>query len=183
MPLDCPPDTASCSHVHGMTPISGTMSGPPTVSTTLSCNTPGTTSSLSKDNLLLELELERSRRIALELENDTLTKTVQAWSVSSVQSTAEYQHIILSSEIDSAVGSRAMLLHGPDTVEHFAEFSMTTIITELQNTCPQVYELVQQLGRTQRNARGNTLPGEELKSVMALCTLLNARSARIKVCS
>ena len=79
MPLDCPPDTASCSHVHVMTPISGT--GPPTVSTTLSCNTPGTTSSLSKDNLLLELELERSRRIALELENDTLTKTVQAGSV------------------------------------------------------------------------------------------------------
>ena len=120
MPLD---STASCSHVHAMTPISGTMS--PTVITTLSCNTPGATSSISKDKLLLELALERSRRIALERENDTLKKTVQAGSVSSVQSAAEYQHI-LSSEINSAVGLRAMLLHGPDTIEHFAEFSMTT---------------------------------------------------------
>ena len=166
MPLD---STARCSHVHVMTPISGTMSGPP-----IGCNTAGTTSSLSKDDLLLELELERSKRISLELENDTFKKTVQG---SIVQSVAEYQHIL---SIDNAVGSRAMLLHGPDTVEHFAEFSMSAIIAEIQDTCPLVHELVHQLRRTQRNARGNTLPGEELKSAMALCTLLNARSARIK---
>ena len=140
MPLVC---TAS-SHVHVMTPISDTMSGPPTVSTTLRCNT------LSKDDLLLELELERSRRIALELEDDTLKKTVQAGSVSSVQSAAEYQHILSSEE--NAVGLRAMLRHGPDTVEHFTEFSMTTIIVELQHTCPQVDELVQQLPREMQGA-------------------------------
>ena len=54
---------------------------------------------------------------------------------------------------------------------------MSAIIAEIQDTCPLVHELVQ---RTQRNARGNTLHGEELESVMVLCTLLNARSARIK---
>ena len=33
---------------------------------------------------------------------------------------------------------------------------------------------------TQRNARDGARPDEELKAVMALCTLLNARSARTK---
>ena len=32
----------------------------------------------------------------------------------------------------------------------------------------------------QRNARDGARPDEELKAVMALCTLLNARSARVK---
>ena len=46
--------------------------------------------------------------------------------------------------------------------------------------CPQLYQLVQQLGCTQRNVRDGCLPDEELKGVMTVCTLLNARSARVK---
>ena len=76
--------------------------------------------------------------------------------------------------------SRQMLLHGPDTVERFAEFSMSAVITELQASCPPLYQLVQQLGCTPRNARDGCLPDEELKGLMAVCTLLNARSARVK---
>ena len=86
----------------------------------------------------------------------------------------------LCAEIDDAVCSRQMLLHGPDTVEHFERFSMSAVIAELQSSCPEVYTLVQQLGSTQRNARDGALPDEELKGVMAICTLLNARSARVK---
>ena len=71
---------------------------------------------------------------------------------SEVQSTAQYQQL-LCSEVDSAVCSRQMLLHGPDTVERFAEFSMSAVITELQASCPPLYQLVQQLGCTPRNAR------------------------------
>ena len=56
-------------------------------------------------------------------------------------------------------------MHSPDTVERFAEFSMSAVITELQASCPQ---LVQQLGCTQRNARDGCLPDEELKEVMAV---------------
>ena len=112
--------------------------------------------------------MERDRRAALELE--------RVPAESKVQSAAQY----LCSEVDSAVCSRQMLLHGPDTVERFAEFSMSAVITELQASCPQLYQLVQQLGCTQRNARDGRLPDEELKGVMAVCTLLNARSARVK---
>ena len=57
---------------------------------------------------------------------------------------------------------------------------MSAVITELQASCPQLYQLVQQLGCTPRNARDGCLPDEELKGVMAVCTLLNARSARVK---
>ena len=121
--------------------------------------------------------MERDRRAALELEIEMLKKRVPAGS--EVQSAAQYQQL-LCSEVDSAVCSRQMLLHGPDTVERFAEFSMSAVITELQASCPQLYRLVQQLGCSQRNARGGRLPDEELKGVMAVCTLLNARSARVK---
>ena len=57
---------------------------------------------------------------------------------------------------------------------------MSGIITELQSSCPELFTLVQQLSSTQRNARPDTLPVEHLKGVMAVCTLLNARSARVK---
>ena len=121
--------------------------------------------------------MERDRRAALELEIDMLKKRVPAES--EVQSVAQYQQL-LCSEVDSAVCSRQMLLHGPDTVERFSEFSMSAVITELQASCPQLYQLVQQLGCTQRNARDGCLPDEELKGVMVVSTLLNARSVRVK---
>ena len=50
----------------------------------------------------------------------------------------------------------------------------------VEASCPQLYQLVQQLGCTPRNARDGRLPDEELKGVMAVCTLLNARSARVE---
>ena len=80
-------------------------------------------------------------------------------------------------QIDTIVCSQE---HGPDTVERFEQFSMSAVISELQSNCPELYKLVQQLGSTQRNARDGARPDEELKAVMALCTLLNARSARTK---
>ena len=78
------------------------------------------------------------------------------------------------------MSSQNILLHGPDSVEHFHDFSMASVIAELQATCPEVYSLVQQLGSTQRYEKDGVLPDEELKGVMAICTLLNARSARVK---
>lgn len=136
--------------------------------------TASSSSTLSQmTDLLMELERERKKRVALELEVEMLKKGCV------VQSADEYQQN-LCSEIESAVCSRKVLLHGPDTVERFEHFSMSAVIAELQATCPEVYKLVQQLAHTQRNAKDGVLPDEELKGVMAICTLLNARSARVK---
>ena len=52
------------------------------------------------------------------------------------------------------------------TVEHFQDFSMASVITELQATCPEVYSLVQQLCSTQRYEKDSVLPDEELKGVI-----------------
>ena len=74
----------------------------------------------------------------------------------------------LCAEIDNAVCSWQMLLHGTDTVERFKQFSMSEVIAEVQSCCPEVYKLVEQLGSTQRNARDGALSYEELKGVMAI---------------
>ena len=128
--------------------------------------------------MLLELETERQRRIALEQEVATLKDKIQ---VGSDMSSTQYQEQ-LRSEIDGAICSREMLhmRHGPDSVEHFNDFSMSNVIAELQASCPHVYKLIQQLGSTLRNARDDAVSHEELKGVMTICTLLNARSARVK---
>ena len=97
----------------------------------------------------------------------------------SVQSAADYKQTLFS-EIYSAVLSRHLLLRGPDTIDRFIGFSMSSVIAELKATCPEVYSLVQQLGSTQRYATDGDVPDEQLKGVMAVCTLLNARSARVK---
>ena len=114
-----PPDTA------GSPPFPPDTAGSPPF--------PGTSSSLSEaakiTALQLDLAVERDRRAALELEIDILKKKVPAGS--EIQSAAQYQQL-LCSEVDSAVCSRQILLHGPDTVEHFAEFSKSAVITELQ---------------------------------------------------
>ena len=120
--------------------------------------------------LLLELQTEREKREALEHEVHILKRKLEERSV--VNSAKQ----TLFSEIDSAVLSRHLLLHGPDTIDGF---SMSSVIAELKATCLEVYSLVPQLS-TQRYATDSDVPDEELKGVMAVCTLLNARSARIK---
>ena len=77
--------------------------------------------------------MERDKRAALE---------IMVQKMSGNQSVVDYQQS-LSEEIEEAVCSREMLLHGPDTVERFEQFSMSTIISELQSSCPQVYKLIQ----------------------------------------
>ena len=51
------------------------------------------------------------------------------------------------------VSSRQMIRCSPDTVEYFENFSMSSVIAELQASCPEVYCLVRRLGSTQRNVR------------------------------
>lgn len=126
--------------------------------------------------LLLELQTEREKRAALEVEVGLLKRRLET-----VESAADYQHK-LCSEVDGTVSAQNILLHGPDTVAHFHDFSMSSVVAELQASCPHIYSLMQRLGSTQRyvHVSDDALPDEELKGVMAICTLLNARSARIK---
>ncbi len=133
----------------------------------------------STSQLLLDLQLERDKRFALEQQVCELTAKVH--ECSSSQPVAQYQED-LQSEVDSVVSSGLSLLHGPGTEDHFMGFTLDGVVQELKFNCPQMYKLFQQLPRTQRNVTDDVegLPLQELKGVMSLCTLLNARSARAK---
>ena len=125
--------------------------------------------------LVMELQRERQRRLELESEVRELRQSAsQKYSMSA----ADYQRG-LQLEIESVPYTRQLLFHGPDTVERFKDFSMGGIIDELKTTCPEMYKLMQKLGNTQTNAVPGSVPDEELKCVMATCTLLNAHSARV----
>ena len=70
---------------------------------------------------------------------------------------------------------------GPDTYEHFCEFSINKVIKELQEQTPLIYAHFMQLGNIQRTTSDDEMSGvNKLKAVSALCTLLNARSNRVK---
>ena len=47
------------------------------------------------------------------------------------------------------------IFHGPDTVEHFNTFSVDGVVRDLQSDAPDVYQLFQILGNTQRNRRSD----------------------------
>ena len=67
---------------------------------------------------------------------------------------------------------------GPDSYEHFHGFSIDGVICELKEQLPDLYALVMQLADVKRNVEvPNTV---QVKAVSALCTLLNARSSRVK---
>ena len=145
----------------------------------ISCPAPTVTTSVPSSEsqvatVMLELQIERDRRAALEIEVEKLKR------FRPLQTTSTYQQR-LCEEVDSTVCSRQMLVHGPDTVERFEAFSMSGLMGELESHCPELYQLLKELGSTQRNSKENTeLANEELKVVVSICTLLNARSARVK---
>ena len=79
-----------------------------------------------------------------------------------------------------ACGNQSSL--GPDTIDQLSNVSIDDILSEVQNHAPLLYALFQQVGHTSRNIcdRQSTLPVEEMKALMSLCTLINARSNRFK---
>ena len=72
------------------------------------------------------------------------------------------------------------LAHGPDTWEHFCQFSLDAVIAEMKSLAPNLYHLFMQLGNTSCNVESHETSTEHIKAVMSLCALLNARSMRVK---
>ena len=63
-------------------------------------------------------------------------------------------------------------MDGPNTIQHFHEFSMDSVISELQAYAPDVHRLF-----TSDDSRPCV---EEIRATTSLCALLKARSARVK---
>jgi hypothetical protein len=73
------------------------------------------------------------------------------------------------------------VIQGPDTIDHLHEFSIDSIISDLRQHSPDLYSLFLKIGNTRRNTCDDKgLSTEDIKAVASLCTLLNARSNRVK---
>ena len=56
---------------------------------------------------------------------------------------------------------------------------METVIDEIKTNAPSIYQLFLELGDTRRNAIDETTSAEQRKTIMSLCTIMNARSQRV----
>ena len=72
---------------------------------------------------------------------------------------------------------------GPNTLSRLSEFSLDSIVADLDTNSPILFQLFHKVGDTARNQRcvgDSSFCVEEMKAIMSLCTLLNARSNRFK---
>ena len=75
----------------------------------------------------------------------------------------------------------SLIVCGPDTPEHFQNFSIDGVIQELQEQAPNMYKLFMQLCDVHQNVPPDSSTSiKEIKGVTSLCTVLNARSNRVK---
>ena len=129
----------------------------------------------------LEAEQKRNQELCdqvrqLQTKVQLLEGTVRR--LESEQSSGYVQQ--LDQQMEAVVRHRGSVMSGPDTSEHFGTFSVDSVISEVKQNAPDVYQLFQVLGKTSRNAQQGQLPTEELKAAVSLATLLNARSNRVK---
>jgi len=78
--------------------------------------------------------------------------------------------------------SSSILIHGPDTVERFERFSIDAVISEVKQFSPDLLGLFNRLADVRRNVADDydDLTAEEIKVLIALGTLLNAKSRKVK---
>lgn len=78
---------------------------------------------------------------------------------------------------------RCLAVSGPDSYEHFCEFTLERMVHELQEMVPDLYSFFMKLGDVSRRidldgaSQEHTIRG--VKALSSLCTLLNARSNRV----
>ena len=72
------------------------------------------------------------------------------------------------------------IFHCPNTVDHFDELSVDTIIRELQTHAPDLYDLFNVLGQTNRHDKADNLAQlSKVTVITSLTTLLKCRSVQV----
>ena len=110
----------------------------------------------------------RSQIPALQAENEQLCQS--KLSVSALDE--QLQRLVSSDTLSS----------GPDTLEQLESFSMEAIASCVNSLAPDVMYLFNTLEDTRRNVEKGVeaVVPTEIKALMSLCTVLNARSSRTK---
>ena len=111
-----------------------------------------------------------------ELEEEVAQQKVEICSLK------RSQHLINQAERAMSLATNSS--KGPDSHERLSEFSVDTIISELSECSPDLYQFFQLVGDTARSSSSKLaqldLSVQEMKVIMSLCTILNARCNRFK---
>ena len=89
----------------------------------------------------------------------------------------QYQKVscgTLNRQLDAVMNPRHLVYHGPDTVEHLAQFSIDGVVSELKQHAPDLHEMFQSLGKSSDDD-----PNREVKIITSLCTLIKSRSKKV----
>ena len=122
---------------------------------------------------------------SLRAENERLRLQVQQLQ-EQVKKLTEQNHLsssnhVLTQQFDALLQQGRQVLHGPDTPQHFPEFSLRSVIDEIETNAPGVWKLFLELGDVERNAAGDA--SAEKKAIMSLCTLLMHGPSLQMVCN
>lgn len=146
-------------HIFGIQPIEPQPTEPPL------------TSELSITQLTEELRSERAQNVKLQEKIHCLEARIRE-----LESTSPSY---LTMQVD-ALPQSSLTASGPDSYEHFHEFTVEGMIHELQELVPDLYGLFMHLGDVSRTVGPDAVSTQKLKAISALCTTMNARSSRVK---
>ena len=76
--------------------------------------------------------------------------------------------------------THSFIAHGPDSLEHLHSFSIVSLMQQVKSEAPDLFRLFETLGNPRRNLQSEHLAIEEVKGMVSLSTLLNARSRKVK---
>ena len=87
----------------------------------------------------------------------------------------------LSSEITTLLQSSHTVYHGPDTITHFNQFSIESILDEVREHAPNLFAPLMRLGRSDRlssDSAEKDLCGE-VRTLSSLCILLKSKCKKV----
>jgi hypothetical protein len=88
---------------------------------------------------------------------------------------------VLCSQADAVIQHKSAASQGPASLEAFHQLDFQSVVTELEVHAPDLYALFMSLGDVKRNTtEKEEVTTEQTKAVSSMCSLLNARSARMK---
>ena len=127
----------------------------------------------SDTNIRLQLTREREEKQQLQARVQLLEERVEQLEKEKYFSPSQ-----LSSEFLSLLTPQHAIYHGPDSITHFETFSIDAIIAEMLQCAPNLYQLLQSLGKsTPSEGDGSRL--EEVRVATSLSILLKSRSTKV----
>ena len=134
-----------------------------------------TLESTATDTIRAENTQFRAENAQLRAEVQQLQERIKDLEAEKLASTQCASSPLLMQQMDKLLHYGDKIIHGPSSPSRFSDFSLKAISEEIQSNAPDVYKLFMGLGDTDRNPTESRTPVEQRKTIMSLCTILNAR--------